>query len=89
METLFTWTKPDACNCLSYYSNRYTELKLFTYINEFELMIGSFIEKSINIYLQLPNIIAITKTITRELVKKIETGWICLKSVMDEFGNTS
>lgn len=89
METLFNWSKPDMCNRLSYYTERYTELKLSTYINEFELIMGSFVEKSINIYLQLQNIITISKVLTKELVKKIEIGWIWLKSSMDEFGNTS
>lgn len=89
METLFDWSKPEICNNLDYYIERYFELKLSTYINEFELIVGSFIEKSVNTYLQLPNIINISKIIIKELVKKVEVGWICLKSIMDEFGNTS
>ena len=89
METLFAWNKPDACNNLSYYSERYTELKLFTYINEFELMMGSLVEKCINVYLQLPKIIKVMKVITKEIVKKIDINWMYLKSSLDEFGNTS
>lgn len=89
METLFDWTKPNAWNSLSYYNERYSELELFTYINEFELLMGSLIEKSINIYLQLPKIITVMKTITKEIVKKIEVNWMYLKSSLDEFGDTS
>ena len=48
MEVMFSWTKPNEHNLLSSFS-RFSELELFTYINEFELMMGIFIEESVNI----------------------------------------
>ena len=44
MEVMFDWSKPTETNRLVYLS-RFSILDLFTYINEFELMMGSFEEK--------------------------------------------
>lgn len=48
MEVMFSWTKPNINNCLSFFS-RFSELKLSEYINEFELMTQVYGEKSVNI----------------------------------------
>ena len=48
METLFDYKKRSPNNCLSFFT-RFSELELSTYINEFELMIQVYGEKSVNI----------------------------------------
>ena len=45
---LFDYRRPSPNNHSSFFS-RFSELELFTYINEFELMMGIFIEESVNI----------------------------------------
>lgn len=48
METMFSWTKPNKHNLLSFFS-RFKELKLSEYINELELSTQLYNEKSVNI----------------------------------------
>lgn len=48
MEVMFSWSKPNINNCLSYF-NRFLELRLSEFINEFELMTQIYGKKSVNI----------------------------------------
>ena len=89
METLFFWTVPNIHNSLNYYKEYYGELKLFTYINEFEILFGSVIEKCINEDLSLPKIITTMKIVVKDIIEKIEFNWRNLKARLDEFDNTS
>lgn len=50
METMFNWTKPSENNRLSFFS-RFSELNLFIIIAEIKIMMGLFIEESVNIYI--------------------------------------
>lgn len=80
METLFDYSIPSENNRLSFFS-RFSELKLFTYINEFELMMGLFIEESVNI----DYIIYINKII-KKLLQNIIINFIVYKII---YYNTS
>lgn len=48
MEVMFSWSKPNIHNRLSFF-NRFLELRLSEFINEFELMAQVYREKSVNI----------------------------------------
>lgn len=73
-EVMFSWTIPTETNKLSYFT-RFSELKLFTYINEFELMMGTFIEKSVNIDYIIYRVIKTSKNSVIRLLKTIKNSW--------------
>lgn len=89
METLFSWTVPNEWNNVCYYEDNYGILKLFTYINEFEMLYGIAKEDQTNENFYLPKIIKIIKTKVKDIIEKIEFMWKDSKSQLDEFGNTS
>lgn len=68
---LFDYRKPSINNRLSYFS-RFLELKLFEYINEFELATQVYGEKSVNIDTQRCIVRLISISIILFIIDKIK-----------------
>lgn len=82
METMFSWTKPSENNRLSFFL-RFSELNLFIIIAEIKIMMGLFIEESVNIY----NIIL--KNTIVNLVTNIIIKWRDINRRVFRFWDTS
>lgn len=82
METMFSWTKPGENNRLSFFS-RFSELNLFIIIAEIKIIMGLFIEESVNIY----NIIL--KDTIVNLVTNIIIKWRDINRRVFRFWDTS